>query len=75
MDRDQFDYDPAYASVIVNTEMWPDTMQYQGKTYTGNTETILREFLRNGRQDRLRRQYRHARGQARRQDSGAGNRN
>ena len=46
--KDQFDYDPAYSSVIVNTEMWPDTMQYQGKEYTGNTETILREFLRNG---------------------------
>ena len=46
--KDQFDYDPIYSSVIVNTEMWPDTMQYQGKEYTGNTETILREFLRNG---------------------------
>ena len=46
--KDQFDYDPIYASVIVNTEMWPDTMQYQGKEYSGNTETILREFLRNG---------------------------
>ncbi|MHB0961090.1 MAG: CehA/McbA family metallohydrolase [Pirellulaceae bacterium] len=46
--KDQFDYDPIYASVMVNTEMWPDTMQYQGKEYTGNTETILQEFLRNG---------------------------
>ena len=46
--KDQFDYDPIYSSVIVNTEMWPDTLHYQGKTYTGNTETILREFLRSG---------------------------
>lgn len=46
--RDQFDYDPIYASVIANTEMWPDTIRYQGKEYTGNTETILREFLRTG---------------------------
>jgi hypothetical protein len=46
--RDQFDYDPASASVIVNTEMWPDTMQYKGKTYTGNTEKTLREFLNKG---------------------------
>ncbi len=28
--RDQFDYDPAYASVIVNTELWPDTMRFEG---------------------------------------------
>ena len=46
--RDQFDYEPAYASVIVNTEMWPDTMQYQGKTYTGNSEKVLRDFLNKG---------------------------
>jgi hypothetical protein len=46
--RDQFDYDPVYSSVIVNTEMWPDTMQYQGKTYTGNTEKTLRKFLNKG---------------------------
>jgi hypothetical protein len=46
--RDQFDYDPLHYSVIVNTEMWPDTMQYQGKTYTGNTEKTLREFLNRG---------------------------
>jgi hypothetical protein len=46
--RDQFDYDPAYVAVIANTEMWPDTMRYQGKTYTGNTERTLREFLNKG---------------------------
>lgn len=46
--KDQFDYDPVHSSVIVNTEMWPDTMQYQGKTYTGNTERTLREFLNKG---------------------------
>jgi len=46
--REQFDYDPRYSSVIVNTEIWPDTMQYKGKTYTGNTERTLREFLNNG---------------------------
>jgi hypothetical protein len=28
--------------------MWPDTMQYQGKTYTGNSEKILRDFLKRG---------------------------
>ena len=46
--RDQFDYDPAYSSVIANTEMWPDTMRYKGKTYTGNSEKILRDFVNKG---------------------------
>jgi hypothetical protein len=46
--RDQFDYAPAYSSVVVNTEMWPDTMLYKGKTYTGDSEKILRDFLNKG---------------------------
>jgi len=46
--RDQFDYEPEHYSVIVNTEIWPDTMQYQGKTYEVNTERTLREFLNKG---------------------------
>ncbi len=46
--RDQFDYEPSYSSVIVNTEMWPDTMQYKGKTYTGDSEKVLRDFLSKG---------------------------
>ncbi len=46
--RDQFDYDPRYSSVIVNSEIWPDTMQYQGKTYNVNMERTLREFLNRG---------------------------
>ena len=46
--RDQFDYDPAYSLVIVNTEMWPDTMRYKGRTYTGNSEKIWRDFLNKG---------------------------
>jgi len=45
---DQFDYDPANSSVIVNTEMWPDTTLYQGKAYTLNNEKTLREFLDQG---------------------------
>jgi hypothetical protein len=46
--RDQFDYGPSYSSVIVNSEMWPDSMQYKGKTYTGNSEKVLRDFLTKG---------------------------
>ena len=46
--RDQFDYDPAFASVIVNTEMWPDTMRYQGKTHDMNMERTVRAFLNKG---------------------------
>ena len=38
----------AYSSVIVNTEIWPDTMQYKGKTYKVNMERTLREFLNKG---------------------------
>ena len=46
--RDQFDYDPMYYSVIVNTEVLPDTMYYDGKTYTLNGEKMLRDFLNKG---------------------------
>ena len=46
--RDQFDYDPSYSSVIVNTEMWPDTIHYQGKTHQVNGESTVREFLNRG---------------------------
>jgi hypothetical protein len=34
--------------VIVNSEIWPDTMQYKGKTYQVNGERTLREFLSRG---------------------------
>jgi hypothetical protein len=46
--RDQFDYDPRYSSVMVNTEIWPDTMQYKGKTHSLNMERTLRGFLNKG---------------------------
>jgi hypothetical protein len=46
--RDQFDYAPSYSTVIVNTEVWPDTMHYHGKTYHINCEKTLREFLNKG---------------------------
>ncbi|MHB1456160.1 MAG: CehA/McbA family metallohydrolase [Armatimonadota bacterium] len=42
---DQFDYNPAYYSVITNTEILPDTICYDGKMYTVNMETLLRNFL------------------------------
>ena len=45
---DQFDYDPANSSVIVNSEMWADTMQSWRGVYTGYTESLLREYLRKG---------------------------
>ncbi|MHB1034785.1 MAG: CehA/McbA family metallohydrolase [Pirellulales bacterium] len=46
--RDQFDYQPRYEPVIANTEMWPDTVNYQGKTYPVNGETTVRTFLNRG---------------------------
>ena len=46
--RDQFDYDPACCSVIVNTEMLPDTIYHSGKTYALHTERTLRDFLNKG---------------------------
>jgi hypothetical protein len=46
--RDQFAYDASCCDVIVNTEMGPDRMLYEGKEYTLNLETILRAFLNRG---------------------------
>jgi hypothetical protein len=46
--RDQFDYDPAWSSVIANTEMLADTLRYAGKTYQVNGERVVREFLARG---------------------------
>ncbi|MFH1268282.1 MAG: CehA/McbA family metallohydrolase [Planctomycetota bacterium] len=46
--RDQWDYAPASSSVIVNTEMYPDTLFYQGKTYQVDMEKTVRSFLDRG---------------------------
>jgi hypothetical protein len=46
--RDQFDYKPAYASVITNTEMGPDVFYYDDRTSLMNWEHVLREFLGRG---------------------------
>jgi hypothetical protein len=46
--RDQFDYAPPHYSVIANTELWPDTMRYQGKTHDMNMERTVRDFLNKG---------------------------
>jgi hypothetical protein len=46
--RDQFEYDPAYSAVIANTELWPDIIQYQGKTHQVNGEQTVRGFLNQG---------------------------
>lgn len=46
--KDQWDYAPAYYSVITNTEMYADTMYYEGKTYHANIEQVVRDFLNRG---------------------------
>ncbi|MFH1717806.1 MAG: CehA/McbA family metallohydrolase [Planctomycetota bacterium] len=46
--RDQFDYSPSYYTVISNSEIGADTIQYDGKTYQVNSESILRDFLNRG---------------------------
>lgn len=46
--REQFDYDPTWASVIANTEMLADTIRYRGKTYRVNGERVVRKFLARG---------------------------
>lgn len=46
--RDQFAYDAACNDVIVNTEMGPDKMYYEGKEYRLNLETVVRAFLNRG---------------------------
>ena len=45
---DQWDYDPAYYSAIVNTEMYGDTIHYEGKTHHVNMEKVVRDFLGSG---------------------------
>ncbi len=46
--QDQFDYDPMYYSVIVNTEMLSDVLYYQGKAHILNVEKTVRNFLDGG---------------------------
>jgi hypothetical protein len=46
--KDQFEYDRSYDDVIVNTELWPDAVLYQGKTYNVNGEKQVQEFLKKG---------------------------
>lgn len=46
--KDQWDYDASYYSVIVNTEIYPDTSYYQGKLYSPNAEQGVRSFLNKG---------------------------
>ncbi|MEW6071341.1 MAG: CehA/McbA family metallohydrolase [Planctomycetota bacterium] len=46
--RDQFAYGAASARIIANSEMAPDVLRYEGKTYEVGVETTLREFLAGG---------------------------
>jgi len=46
--RDQFAYDASCNDVIVNTEMGPDKINYEGKEYTLNWENVVRTFLNRG---------------------------
>ncbi len=46
--RDQFDYESRWFSIIANTEMLPDTMRYNGKTYSLLGEQTVRAFLDRG---------------------------
>ena len=46
--RDQWDYDPSYCSVITNTEMYGDTIHYEGKAFHPNMEQTVRDFLNRG---------------------------
>ena len=46
--RDQFDYDPSFYPVIVNTEIRPDTFYYNDGTYELRWESVLRDFLNKG---------------------------
>lgn len=45
---DQFDYAPSNSTVIVNTEMLPDIIRYQGTNHPVNGERTLRAFLNKG---------------------------
>jgi hypothetical protein len=47
--RDQWDYASALESVVVNTEMGPDVMRYDGKEYKPGWQAKVREFLNLGR--------------------------
>jgi hypothetical protein len=46
--RDQFDYGASNSTVIVNTEMLPDILRYQGTYYPLKGEQTLRAFLNRG---------------------------
>ena len=46
--ENQFAYNPSQSAVIANTEMLPDTTQYEGKTYHPKMEQTLRAFLNQG---------------------------
>jgi hypothetical protein len=47
--RDQWDYTAVSEAVIVNTEIGPDVMRYDGKEYTPEWEAKVRAFLNLGR--------------------------
>lgn len=44
----QFDYIPAHAAVIPNTEIYPDIVLYRGKSYPARGEETVRGFLDRG---------------------------
>lgn len=46
--KDQFQYDHSFFTVIANTEMSPDVMRYNGKTYRIGVEQTVRGFLNKG---------------------------
>lgn len=46
--RDQFDYLPRHASVIANTEMGPDVMYYDDRTYVLDWERLMCGYLGRG---------------------------
>jgi len=47
-ERDQFDYLPANAAVIANTEIYPDNILHRGKSYDARGEELARGFLDRG---------------------------
>ena len=46
--RDQWDYTAAASEVIVNTEMYGDVLNYEGKTYQVDMEKAVCAFLNRG---------------------------
>jgi len=46
--QDQWDYSPDHYPVITNTEIRPDTLRHEGKTYPLDSERMVREFLSRG---------------------------